>query len=338
MKKFAFLWFQMFMFSWLTTNAQLKFDLPALGYAYSALEPHIDARTMEVHHSKHHRAYVDNLNKALPPNLPSTVTIEELLKTISQYSDAIRNNAGGHYNHSLFWKILTPGGSKAPAKRLNDAIIKSFGSMDSLYLLMASEGAKRFGSGWVWLCVDEKKNLFVMSTPNQDNPLMDIAERKGKPVIGIDVWEHAYYLKYENRRGDYLKEVWKALNWDVISALYDAAAPKGRFEDWPTIVAYHKVMAQTFHPSEEGNLSPIKARHKELSDRAQELLKAPIPAQFDSKEIRAAVKKLAVDSGKLSTSISKGAKDPDITKDLNQLHDTFHLIVGLCSNEEHEDH
>ncbi len=199
----------------------MAFSLPALPYAFDALEPHIDAQTMQIHHGKHHQAYVDNLNKALAGTDAENKTLEELMANISAFPPAVRNNGGGHYNHSLFWSILGAGGSQ-PTGDLATAINEAFGSLDGLKEKMNTAGTTRFGSGWAWLLVNDGK-LLVSSTPNQDNPLMDVAEVTGSPILGIDVWEHAYYLKYQNRRPDYLKEIWNVINWDAVAARYKAA-------------------------------------------------------------------------------------------------------------------
>ncbi len=196
--------------------------LPALPYAHEALEPHIDTLTMQIHHGKHHQAYVDNLNKALAGTDGENKTLEELMAGISKYPAAVRNNGGGHYNHSLFWSVLGPNAGGTPTGELADAINSTFGSYDALVEKMSTAGATRFGSGWSWLLVSSGK-LEVCSTPNQDNPLMDIAEVKGTPILGIDVWEHAYYLKYQNKRPDYLKAIWNVINWEAVSARYKAA-------------------------------------------------------------------------------------------------------------------
>lgn len=196
-------------------------SLPALPYAHDALEPHIDAQTMQIHHGKHHQAYVDNLNKALSGTDGENKSLEELMANISAYPAAVRNNGGGHYNHSLFWSILGPNGGQ-PSGDLANAINETFGSLDGLKEKMNAAGTTRFGSGWAWLIVKDGK-LEVTSTPNQDNPLMDVAEVKGTPIIGIDVWEHAYYLKYQNRRPDYLGAIWSVINWDEVAKRYSAA-------------------------------------------------------------------------------------------------------------------
>lgn len=204
-----------------TINAQSKFELPQLGYAYDALEPVIDAQTMQIHHSKHHQTYVNNLNKALEGTAAENLSIEEIIKNISQYSTAVRNNAGGHYNHSLFWTILTPNKNTQPSERLIQAINQQFGSVDSLKKLLNNAASNQFGSGWAWLSLDKNNKLFISSTSNQDNPLMDLTEKQGRPILGIDVWEHAYYLKYQNKRGDYLLAIWDVINWDEVSKRYE---------------------------------------------------------------------------------------------------------------------
>ncbi len=196
--------------------------LPALPYAFDALEPHIDAQTMQIHHDKHHQAYVDNLNKALEGTGNESKTLEELMANISAYAPAVRNNGGGHFNHTLFWDILGNNGSQ-PSGDLAKAIDEAFGSLDAMKEKMATAGATRFGSGWAWLIVNNSGKLEVCSTPNQDNPLMDVADVKGTPILGIDVWEHAYYLKYQNKRPDYLKAIWNVINWNNVEARYKAA-------------------------------------------------------------------------------------------------------------------
>ena len=195
--------------------------LPALTYAFNALEPHIDAMTMQIHHDRHHQAYVDNLNKALAGTEGEQKTLNQLMVEMSKYPAAVRNNGGGHYNHTLFWEILSNNGSQ-PSADLAAAINTAFGSLDALKEKMSTAGATRFGSGWAWLIV-KGGALEVCSTPNQDNPLMDLAEVKGTPILGIDVWEHAYYLNYQNKRPDYLKAIWNVINWEVVSAKYAAA-------------------------------------------------------------------------------------------------------------------
>jgi Fe-Mn family superoxide dismutase len=200
----------------------MAYSLPELTYAFDALEPHIDALTMHIHHDKHHQAYVDNLNKAIAGTDLEHKTLEQLMANISACPVAVRNNGGGHYNHSLFWTILGPNAGGAPTGDLATAINDTFGSFDALKEKMNTAGATRFGSGWAWLLVSGGK-LLVSSTPNQDNPLMDVAEVKGTPILGIDVWEHAYYLKYQNKRPDYLKEIWSVINWNEVAKRYKEA-------------------------------------------------------------------------------------------------------------------
>lgn len=199
-------------------------SLPPLPYDFNALEPHIDAQTMQIHHDKHHQAYVDNLNKALAGTDGENASLEDLMANISKYPMAVRNNGGGHWNHTMFWTILGPNGGQ-PQGALADAINGAFGSLDGLKEKMNAAGAGRFGSGWAWLIVKDGK-LEVTSTPNQDNPLMDIAEVKGTPILGIDVWEHAYYLKYQNRRPEYLTNIWNVINWNEVGKRFEAAGGK----------------------------------------------------------------------------------------------------------------
>ncbi|MCU0453634.1 MAG: superoxide dismutase [Bacteroidetes bacterium] len=191
----------------------MPFTLPELPYKHDALEPHIDKMTMEIHHGKHHAAYVTNLNKALEGAEHGSKSLEELMGMISKLPAAVRNNGGGHWNHSAFWQWMKPNGGGSPSGDLAAAINRDFGSFDKFKELFANAGMTRFGSGWAWL-VKQGEKLVVSSTPNQDNPLMDIAEVKGTPVLGVDVWEHAYYLKYQNRRADYLTAFWNVVNWD----------------------------------------------------------------------------------------------------------------------------
>lgn len=204
----------------------MAFELPALTYATDALEPHIDKLTMEIHHGKHHQAYVTNLNKALEGNPAANSKLEDIIKNISKFSTGVRNNGGGHYNHSLFWTVLGPNKGGAPSGDLAKAINDTFGSFEELKTQVQAAGATRFGSGWAWLSVDANGKLFVSSTPNQDNPLMDIAEQKGTPIFGVDVWEHAYYLKYQNKRPDYLAAIWNVTNWDAVAERYKKALGK----------------------------------------------------------------------------------------------------------------
>ena len=199
----------------------MAFTLPPLPYAYNALEPHIDEQTMKIHHDKHHQAYVDNLNKAIAGTEHENKSLEDLIANAGKISPAVRNNGGGHWNHTFFWDILSADGG-APSGSLAEAINSAFGSFDEFKAKFNAAGATRFGSGWAWLIVKDGK-LEVTSTPNQDNPLMDVAEVKGTPILGVDVWEHAYYLKYQNKRPDYLAAIWNVINWAKVQENFDKA-------------------------------------------------------------------------------------------------------------------
>jgi Fe-Mn family superoxide dismutase len=201
----------------------MAFTLPALPYPYDALEPHIDATTMQIHHGKHHQAYVDNLNKAIAGTPHENKSLEELVRSAGSISPAVRNNGGGHWNHTFFWESLSGKGGGEPTGKLADVIKAVFGSFDSFKEKFTNAGLTRFGSGWAWLILKDGK-LEITSTPNQDNPLMDVAEVKGTPLLGVDVWEHAYYLKYQNRRGDYLNAFWNVVDWAKVSSRFEAAA------------------------------------------------------------------------------------------------------------------
>jgi superoxide dismutase, Fe-Mn family len=200
----------------------MAFELPELPYAKDALEPHIDTRTMEIHHGKHHATYVSKLNDAIKGSANEGKSIEELMN-VAGSSAAIRNNGGGHYNHTLFWSIMSPKGGGNPSGELAAAIDEAFGSLDSFKAKFADAAATRFGSGWAWLIVNKSGKLEVCSTPNQDNPLMDIAEVKGTPILGLDVWEHAYYLHYQNRRPDYIGAFWNVVDWNAVADRFKAA-------------------------------------------------------------------------------------------------------------------
>ena len=194
----------------------MAFELPKLPYAYDALEPYIDAQTMEIHHSKHHGGYTKKLNAAIEGTAMENQSIEELLANASKNGTAVRNNGGGYYNHNLFWEIMSPEGGGKPEGKLMDAINKDFGSFEKFKEEFSNAAATRFGSGWAWL-INQNGKLVIASTPNQDNPLMDVAEVKGTPILGLDVWEHAYYLKYQNKRPDYIDAFWNVVNWAEVS-------------------------------------------------------------------------------------------------------------------------
>jgi Fe-Mn family superoxide dismutase len=201
----------------------MAFELPALPYAHDALEPHIDTATMQIHHGKHHAAYVNNLNAAIAGTEHDGKSLEELMANMSKLSPAVRNNGGGHYNHSLFWTVMSPNGGGTPSGDLAADIEKTFGSFDAFKEEFAKAAATRFGSGWAWLAVKADGTLCVCSSPNQDNPLMDISGCPGTPILGIDVWEHAYYLHYQNRRPDYVAAFWNVVNWEEVARRYAAA-------------------------------------------------------------------------------------------------------------------
>jgi Fe-Mn family superoxide dismutase len=205
----------------------MAFQLPDLPYAFAALEPHIDARTMEIHHGKHHAGYTNKLNAAIEGTDLDNMKIEDILANVSKHSGAVRNNAGGYYNHCLFWEVMSPDGGGEPSDRMNiaKAIDRDFGSFEEFKKAFAAAAGSRFGSGWAWLCVDSDDKLFICSTPNQDNPLMDVVEENGTPILGLDVWEHAYYLNYQNRRPDYVQAFFNLVNWHEVTKRYNDANP-----------------------------------------------------------------------------------------------------------------
>jgi superoxide dismutase len=321
-----------------TVAVAQPFSLPKLGYAYNELEPHIDAQTMEIHHSRHHNAYVTNLNKAIAGTKMESLSLEDLLLTASRRPDAVRNNAGGHYNHSLFWQIMSPKAQKAPQGALLMAIEKQYNTLDSLKKLMNQAASTRFGSGWAWLIVTPDKKLQVCSSPNQDNPIMDASKERGIPIIGIDVWEHAYYLKYQNKRGDYLSAIWNVLDWATVGQRYDEALQSPLLlriekDTWTALKDFHMVMAQTFHPAEEGNYKPIRERSGEMLEKAVMLQSAPIPGSFNNKEVKDAISKLVSGATALDKTVKKKkSKDADVLKQITALHDIFHVIQGLCEH------
>ena len=200
----------------------MAFTLAPLPYAYDALEPHIDTLTMQIHHDKHHQAYVDNLNKAVAGSDNETLSLEELVKKAGSISPAVRNNGGGHWNHTFFWESLSANAGGTPTGVVGDAINRTFGSFDAFKEKFNQAGITRFGSGWAWLGVSNGE-LTISSTPNQDNPLMDVAESKSQPILGVDVWEHAYYLKYQNKRADYLAAFWNVVNWKKIEERFNSS-------------------------------------------------------------------------------------------------------------------
>ena len=203
-----------------TTN---KFEFKSLTYGYESLEPFIDAKTVEIHHTKHHRAYFDNFLIAIRGKEMEKMDITDIFKNISKYPAAVRNNGGGYFNHTFYWEGMKPNGGILPNGKLSEAITKSFASVDEFKKQFSEAGISQFGSGWAWLCLDDKGKLFIYSTPNQDNPLMDISEKRGTPLLAMDVWEHAYYLKYQNRRAVYTDAFWSLVNWDEVAKRYEDA-------------------------------------------------------------------------------------------------------------------
>jgi len=204
-------------------NTPTKFELQALPYAYDALEPYIDKLTVEIHYSKHHKAYFDNFINAIKGTAMESMTIREIFRNISKEPVAARNNSGGYFNHTFYWESMKAYGGGMPTGKLSEAIGKTFTSFEEFKKQFSEAGKTRFGSGWAWLCLDDKGTLFICSTPNQDNPLMDIAEKKGIPLLTIDVWEHAYYLKYQNKRADYIEAFWNVVNWEDVAGRYETA-------------------------------------------------------------------------------------------------------------------
>ena len=316
-----------------------EFTLPALQFSYDAYEQGIDAKTMEIHHSKHHKGYVRKLNKAVAESKLEGKSLEDLLMYASYRSLGVRNNSGGHYNHTLFWEILTPtSDNSAPgsaSKAFENAIIKHFGSMDALRKQLSVAAAKRFGSGWAWLVVTPNKELVVSSTPNQDNPIMDVSDVRGIPILGIDVWEHAYYLRYQNKRGDYLSAIWSLLDWRVVSEKYAAAlnAPilaKIEKENWPEMNAFHKVLAQTFHAAEKGDFKPLRNLSGALYAKAILLQDSDVPKPLLKPEVSLALVRLEKKCASLNKLVGKNAREKSLMKMMNGVHDIFHEVQGLC--------
>jgi len=325
----------LFLFPSLRSFSQGHF-LPALKYAYNAYEPWIDAQTMEIHHAKHHQAYVTNLNKALAGTKMEALSMNDLLMYASFRSDIVRNNSGGHFNHSLFWEILAPTASQSViSAELAAAIDLQFKSMDSLRLKINQGATTRFGSGWVWLSVTPDKKLMVSSTANQDNPIMDITKERGIPIFCIDVWEHAYYLKYQNKRGDYLGAIWNLVDWGIVSQKYAAALNDPLLveiekDNWMELKEFHKVMAQTFHPAETDNLDPLKKRSAELMAKSSLLAASVSPKSLDKPAIRSALKQLEKQCIEINKLNNKKASNAILKKKITGAHDTFHVVQELC--------
>lgn len=312
------------------------FTLPALPYSFSSYEPFVDAQTMEIHHDKHHQAYVTNLNKAIAGTKLESLSLHQLLMDASFRSDVIRNNAGGHYNHSLFWEILAPTEKQTAIHTSFDAAVKAqYGSMDSLKKALTQAASTRFGSGWAWLIVTPDKKLMVTSTGNQDNPIMDVAKDRGIPVLGIDVWEHAYYLKYQNKRADYLGGIFNLIDWGIVSekynkALVDPLLSEIEKDNWMALKDFHKVMAQTFHPCEEGNFVPVRTRAGELLAKSILVSASKPPLSKDKPSVHKALASLEEQCEKIYELVEKNAKDAILLKEMTKAHDLFHQVEELC--------
>ena len=314
-----------------------EYNLPALPYSYTSYEPYIDAQTMEIHYSKHHQAYVTNLNKALAGTKLATLSMNQLLMDASFRSDAIRNNAGGHYNHTLFWEILVPKEKQSTViqSSFEEAIKSQYGTIDSLKKALTQAASTRFGSGWAWLIVTPEKKLMVTSTGNQDNPIMDVAKERGIPILGIDVWEHAYYLKYQNKRVDYLSGIFNLIDWGIVSdkyakALVDPLLSEIEKDNWIALKDFHKVMAQTYHPCEDGNFIPLRTRAGELLAKAILVSASKPPISKDKPTIHKALANLEEQCEKIYELVEKNAKDEVLLKEMTKAHDLFHQVEELC--------
>jgi superoxide dismutase len=317
------------------------YSLPSLPYGFEAYEPYIDAQTMEIHHGKHHAAYVNNLNKAISGTAMEKISMNDLLMYASFRSATVRNNAGGHYNHSLFWDILAPKEKQVPiSTELQKAIVAKFTSIDSLIATINKAASTRFGSGWAWLVVTPQGDLAVYSTANQDNPIMDVSAERGIPILGIDVWEHAYYLKYQNRRADYLSGIWNLINWGAVSEKYMAALNNPLLKElekdnWLAIKDFHKVMAQTFHPAEEKNFAPLRTRSGELYAKAILLKNSTPPASANNERVQEALARLEKQCLEIHTLVQKPSKNIEaqnalLLEKITKAHDIFHEVEGLC--------
>jgi superoxide dismutase len=296
---------------------------------------------MEIHHGKHHAAYVNNLNKAIIGTAMEKISMNDLLMYASFRSASVRNNAGGHYNHSLFWDILAPTAAQKPiSSTLEIAIVNQFKSLDSVKAAINAAATTRFGSGWAWLVVTPEGKLAVYSTSNQDNPIMDISKDRGIPILGIDVWEHAYYLKYQNKRADYLSGIWNLINWGAVSDKYAAALKDPLLKElekdnWLAIKDFHKVMAQTFHPAEEKNFAPLRTRSGELYAKAILLKNSTPPVSANNERVQEALTRLEKQCLEIHTLVQKPSKNIEaqnalLLEKITKAHDIFHEVEGLC--------
>lgn len=315
-----------------------QFALPELKYAYDALEPHIDAMTMEIHHSKHHKAYLDNLNKATSlADAGKQRSIEDMLISVES-NKSVQNNGGGHYNHTLFWNVLSPTPKTAPEGELANEINKSFTSLDNLKKTMNDEGLKRFGSGWVWLFINTSGQLEVASLPNQDNPLMDVAgTKRGIPILGIDVWEHAYYLKYQNKRGDFLSAVWNVIDWTAVEKNYtDAKAnkllmKKIELDGWAAFREFKKTYTPVIFPTQAGKYDELKYRINEVAMKAEALSKSNIPASLQNSTVRARLSAIKKESAKLQELIEKKKKEEQLKKTFDELQREYEELLKFLA-------
>lgn len=323
----------------MTFAQEEKYTMPELKYKFDALEPHIDAKTMEIHYSKHHKAYLDNLNKSGGNTIlgATAAGLEDLMFAVDGKNASIRNNGGGHYNHSLFWDILSPTPQKMADGKLEVAIKNQFVSQDSLIKLMNAEGLKRFGSGWVWLVVTPFKTLTIISTPNQDNPIMDLDDvKRGIPVLGIDVWEHAYYLNYQNKRGEYLKNIWNVVDWAQVGKNYEAALQspllkKIEKSNWKSFKEFNQLYSQITLPAKAGDYKLIKEKSDELLTKAEMLEKSNIPGSFQNTDIKSVLKELTSVIKDLHKSASKKPKDAKIQANLLKVEEVYKKVLEIVS-------
>lgn len=316
---------------------EFKFTLPELPYKYDALEPYIDSVTMRIHYSKHHKGYLENLNKTGAKTIAGVGagTIEELLLTVDGKNAAVRNNGGGFYNHNLFWQVMSPKPKKEAGGKLALAIKNQFQSQDSLQKLMNAEGAKRFGSGWVWLIVTPLKTLAVASTANQDNPIMNLEDvKRGIPVLGIDVWEHAYYLKHQNKRGDYLKDIWNVIDWAQVEKNYEAALKSPLLSkidksSWAAFNEFEQLYGRIMLPAQSGDYAQLKLKASELEMKAEALLKSNVPASFQNTDIKSVLKNLASEVKDVVKSATKKPKDEVIKEKLMKLQSAHSALEAI---------
>lgn len=303
-----------------------NFTLPKLPYSYDAFPNSIDAATMEIHHSKHHQAYVNNLNAALKESPLNSLSLTELQLRASYVDAGIRNNAGGHYNHSLFWEILSPKASTLSGN-LESEINKTFTSLDSLKKLLNAEAAKRFGSGWAWLIVTPEKKLAVVSTGNQDNPLMANCSQRGIPILGIDVWEHAYYLKYQNNRGDYLKAIWQIINWEEVAKKYNEALNSpllNRLDNKSLLDTKYqltKAGKELFHSENSLTSTQFKVQANSFNSVVESAM------EKDTFMNTKYGKELMQEATKLNLYTFKNKSEKKVRQQLNNLHKTYHLFI-----------